>query len=704
MPNKFKSFFQKDKPVQYYIIYNNVERKVEIDPKGWEDEAIGISRGEYHGMDREIGFELEFFGSDAEYLKSIFDANGFGAQAKLKVVVQNNNLSLSDFIIVDLKFSEYSRNPKTYSVTIPVEKIGVAQLIETYKDTEYQFDLDLDDGVQLINYSGLTRETTNQIQLGVGELALGDVPPAPKIDLWAIRGFRVNREYSEHVEFTKDDGAPYEWCKFRIKKTGRLKVRLILDFDIAQEGLYGAIPVGRLILTRNRYWATAGDYEEAISNIDTVYPYYPLRIWPYRYVNGNFTRETYKCDVTIDREFIEGDVIELVYKQSSGDTYTDPYIPMNGIREAFIDIWEMAASPKQNYQIRGVTFEWAINKILRKIYTDYYGDDSILDFNYYVPRPVLDLITSSSAIRQLEEQRIKVSLDKLFKNLNIITPISIRCEDDKINIGLVFDAYRNDIEQEIIPCNNIEEKVSVDDIYNNVIVGTSFSVNSKDEKNGQMEPLCKNTYTIKTPNVVEKKEYDLVLDFICSPTQIEEYMVSSMHEEGTSKEGDTNIYMFACEENYTNVHSLYRNVTITRCDLDNATVFNLAYSPKRLVIAHKNILAHSAWRNNNQLIWQSADYNHDLLCKFDFETEFVEEGTNYSLSSELLYNPINITADVCKEITTMLDVSGDYPYTLIVLRNVDTGEIFKGFIDKASFSVMLKMKKQIELKGYDINQ
>ena len=606
---------------KYSLVYNGVETEISC-PAGWEADAVKISIDENHGFSAVSVFNLTFSDIAYDIISSAFYEKAYSADVSLIVRTRGDNYDDSIFDTLKLDFSQYVENLSSDTITIPSKRIGMKELLDTYGDAEYAIPLP-SQGKTYLNFNGLDRYSINQKNIREG------IPSGNSDNRGRIRTLRLDTswiidEYSSILYF--DDSTFICKCI----NAGTINLDMYIKNSIyCYSDDYGKLSCTISLVIKN------GD------NYNTIKGFERLSYDK----NGHSTfdeRYTTSLSLAVNDELI-------LSLNTNYDSSALNYVFITNDPKQYIDVKDFSASPYVNYHFEVVSYEWLIRALIEKIYLDYHGTSVIPILNFDLDTNVADMLTSGDGIRKLQDAKIKTSVNDVLKNLRKLYCTSEIKYYDTLVVKSMDDVYLNSEIKEIIPVSNIQIQSDTKYVYNLINVGCNFSVSSQDKFNGKLEPLNKQNFTIKTQNITEKKELDLVLYFVVAPTAIEEYLSTLKSKSTTASSSDNNIFMFACNKAASNnIYSLYKDYEIISLKLDHESVYNLPYSPMRIFLNNIKLIGVSSYKNIQDAIFQSSDFNSDMIVRMGYEASPIYEGINVPLS-EYYFAPINVVADVAME-------------------------------------------------------
>jgi hypothetical protein len=147
--------------------------------------------------------------------------------------------------------------------------------------------------------------------------------------------------------------------------------------------------------------------------------------------------------------------------------------------------------------------------------------------------------------------------------------------------------------------------------------------------------------------------------------------------------------------------SLYKNHTLTNFKGDASSVFNVAYSPKRILQKHAEYLGISTIGAQNKVfeLETSALSNADISSQLGYETSEVIEDDNLDLSAtNPMFLPMLINCDTSEDAAD-LDVFKTKKYRYLRVTDKKSGRSFSGWINNITFAVTKNKQKSLEMQA-----
>lgn len=151
---------------------------------------------------------------------------------------------------------------------------------------------------------------------------------------------------------------------------------------------------------------------------------------------------------------------------------------------------------------------------------------------------------------------------------------------------------------------------------------------------------------------------------------------------------------------WINAPSLYRDHTISNFGGDADTVYNIPYTPKRILRTHSRYLALSVHGKTDKTIsFESSTINNPVISQCAFEgSEVVEDSDLVLTSVEPMFLPATIAFDTSDNAIDVEAFSA-VKYKFVACKDEKTGKIYEGWINSATFAVAQNKSKSILLQA-----
>lgn len=677
------------KAYKYSIIYNGVTTVLTTDPKGWQEESIGFTRSDDHGLNVEYTVPLSFAKEGYKKLKEIFSAGGMFAVAQLKIEKRNNSWGFGAFYLYKLDFKTYKDN--SYSVEISGLEDGLLSKFNANSDTAY--DITLPTVKQSISYEGVSIQRDNTIQAGVGTL-----------DMWyaqggnrhfPLKGSRAVRSYTADFSFVDDSGTPFTTMTFKCVnavtvptfKIDMGHVMKLTTFPIAP-------PRGKMQLIKHNADWTSIDWVLDSSGISVEYVANSTHV----NIGARYDYFTYNDVRSI--AFEAGSYYSLCYLNGSlaadhlpemGNTSDTAYDGHN----TRITIAYISPSEYSGHALCIFTYEWLINALLLKI-----DSTSVLEYNILNPN-FIPVLSSAVCFRNLGSLNftgvVTISLREVLKSLNVVSCIGIDVTGNKMTVAPLANFYKRESAGRL-KAKNITLSFSEAGVFNTIKAGSKAT---DLVKNGLFAFNCNNTFTVADSTL--KADLDLENPFKTDMYSIDKIIGDAASSIDTTTSNNGDLIIFAANTTVVdNAYTLLKDSAafVSGFAGDKATAYNLPLSPKRILNTHKDYVAISNYKNVKNILYSSTDINADMVSKLSWESESVSEKADV-VTSNPIFLPITISFDTAERYDTLISFQAD-KYKYYEVLNERTGRIIKGWANKITFGVTKEQSQNWELQAYEV--
>lgn len=151
---------------------------------------------------------------------------------------------------------------------------------------------------------------------------------------------------------------------------------------------------------------------------------------------------------------------------------------------------------------------------------------------------------------------------------------------------------------------------------------------------------------------------------------------------------------------WVNAPALYRDHTISNFGGDADTVYNIPYTPKRILRTHSRYLALSVYGKTDKTIsFESSTINNPIISQCAFEGSEVVEDSDLVLSFvEPMFLPATISFDTTENAVDVENFNAE-KYKFLSCKDEKTGKTYEGWINSATFAVAQNKSKSILLQA-----
>ena len=673
------------KAYKYSIIHNGVTTVLTTDPKGWQEESIGFTRSDDHGLNVEYTVPLSFAKEGYKTLKAIFDSGGMFATAQLKIEKRNNSWGFNTFYLYKLDFRSYKDN--LYSIEINGLEDGLLSKFNACSDTDYEIPLATEK--KFMSYTGVSKTQSNIIQAGVGKMTSQHVGVTY---FFPLLGSRAVRSYAPEFKFTDADGNPFTTMLFQCLSNVTASLKLSMAHIIKSSSILSP-PAGQMALVQHdANWTT-------VSVVTELYTTSEGTDWN---ISTRWDEFHYMLDLTLS--FEAGWYYSLCYVSSvdtgNAELITTEYDYNNG-RNSYMDINYVTVSEFIGSKLHVFTHEWLLTALLAKI-----DSSAILSYEleaeHYLP-----VLAAPSCIRNLGNTAfdgvVTTNLREVLKSLNCFYGIGIDVTGNVMSVRKISELYKRESAGQLT-AKNIVITFSDKNVFNKVKAGSKAT---NLVTNGYYAFNCENKFTVQ--NSLVDTELDLTCPFKTDMYSIDKIILDAASSTSTTTDTTTenkgDIICFAVSiPSGTGDYALIRSSAsfVSGFKGDTATAYNLPLSPKRILNTHNKYLGISNYKNGLPILYASTDINADTVSKLSWESENVTEKASVAtVDADALFLPLTISFDTAEHYSTLTGFQRDkYKYYEVVDER--TGKKYKGWPNKITFGIAKDQSQNWELQAYEV--
>lgn len=575
----------------------------------WEDVEVSIKRKDFGGVYRTFGDSFEFAGNSYMLLESEFLTNYLNASAVIVIGVLNNSWTYNEKIRCNLDFSSYQNNGNTISIKaidnsteaiinanksqvydIPVSSLKSDELyydrMELNNSVEFYLSPDSEedeegDRVGIINSSSIRMS----FPLGYGTI---NFPVKNIID--------VGDQYGN-------------WDAYNSRGDGKFFIRANTNKTIHIE--FSFLSKAEFRETSNNVWIV-----QLIKWVGTNGKViYEQRLGENEWKNIDYSAE-----------------IEVKTKEE---------LSLTIIRGS-------TASPGE-----GQDSDSAVIKIIDfKFYISYIGRNKPVNFDVFTPNKLLTSILSNmgltdmtgeikgggiaipymiaaESIRDIKNAKVHTSFSKFAEWAKACLGYYYKIEGKKVVFCHLTELYDPDTVKELEHVNSIDISIDNSLIYSGVDVG--YEKKDYDEINGRDEFHVKNSFS--TGVSINDNIYKLISPYRADCYGIE-FLAQKRDEETKDDSSDNDLFIVdaisVLDPSTSSIKlKLNRQGDTPSGVLFPSSVFNVAYSPRRMLLANKeilssctNILEFTASEGNaDAILWQESEKFPVIIDNHYFRVE-----------------------------------------------------------------------------------
>lgn len=663
------------------FVLSNSTFTLDCEPTNWGDMEMGLSR-DFLGVNREATSELRFDGAAAVKIRNEYDA---GRTVFLTVYRQNDTLTYDLLRSFKSDYKTYVRNLLDNSVRLQFMASTVRDEIEANRGVKYEIPF----MGHYMNYTGVNRDRTTLLSTLVGSC----VRMSPSN--FMLSG-SIQREYTDEVSFDN------------MSVVANVDVTLTIEASIGRIRLEAnkKPSIQRLYLSHIRWYPGGSGFEiiETFSLLTSV--------------PGSGNTFFYNYDTTTEISatvnMLAGDEIVLF---NNGSSYTEDSFSWVRVLEAKgtrIKAVSTGSSYFTNHRIEVLPLQLAFSAILGKMCTPTPRVLRTLPVGYGVPAykvPYVNVtidwklppynasggtnipvLASSSSMVQTVDPILTVSFDDLLKCARCLYGADYDLTDfetygdETLTIGLPGTFFTGTKAEDVEPIRFGEITHDPEHVYGTVEVGYE---SDEDVENGMNDPMCKNVFRL---NDTSKEVLDLVSPFKASPYTIEAYLEDKRSSTSTTKESDDDVFLFC-------VTSFFETLGSTLVKQSGSTLFNIPFSPMRVLIANGRYLGVSS----STIEFLSTDRTADYTSNFGEEIrEDTPPASLLSLMGAPLFLPQIVDFDTEARVWSRTELNGNV-YKYFTVTNENTDETLNVYIKDITLPMTREgLQKWLTVVKYDI--
>ena len=706
------------KRYKYYLVANSEEIELDTDPKGWDEQAISLSRNDDFGLNSEQTIPTGFPRLSKAFIKSIFDTSGFMSTIYLKIKKRLSLLNMEDYYTAKLDFStaEYDRD----LFTIEGKENSIYAKIKEKKTTKYTIPMP-DVNPMYLHYDGVKIIAKNI--MGYKAEAEDTSGVAPVNDFFYFNFERIMSRYTANMYFAGSEEAQTNYPNkpfrmiFHATENTRVTLRMSCD-EIKQKGftsvgqnlniehLFISIKRTSLDISNWSYYYHNEDYVEWRQNGYRLVAYAAKATDSYLiYPNYSWSSVNYYSvfsNINLDVELIVragAHPVMSTYFNFNYPHLRDYYEDLS-VTNMEVSVIDKTVSAKNGDLIQVVTHKWWIGALLDKIlegidYNLIYDDD--IEENY------LPLLTSTDEVNEYTDRYIHGTIKDALQSVNTLFMTAVKIYGNTIRICKREKAYPQTGTP--IQLTNLSEatwSVDMTHVYNKTIAG--WDKGDFDDINGVYEALTKNTYE-NNIDIGDEKPLEIIHPYYGSPMAIENYISEKANNKDKDNSKDKKIFIFACNKttNSSGYYTLCRSYAQAPTgQFDVETYYNLPMSPMRILIAHKKYRDISAWRNGIITNFTMSERDANVTSRMSWESSTVyENATGIVPTGDILFAPIIFNIKTSVDFDSLNEIIGENSYRRIVGYSSDIGTV-EGWINKIAVQTGKRDVEQWALQAKEV--
>lgn len=553
---------------KYTLTYLSQDYELVYAPEGWDKETIGsISRSkELFGISRKFSLPMRFVKDGAQLLRNAFISGGYEQGVRLKVERRERLWDYSTVYFGDLDFSEYDYDG--VAVTLPVMETGITSNIKSRERTTYEFSLNDADTVNIV-IPGVkfndrllwSLSQTDTSSLNGGHRFQPDIDLITQSRSGFVEGFN---QPQRNVNDDDEDFYPYVFIKNNRPNIIEVTLNGFIKGYVANNSSLGE-DVGMQM-----YMYRSSNSSEVINIFDFPPNWSPLELRLF---------DTAINNLKINLQPSEG-LYLYVRPYERGNNTLRPVIQSGEITATF----DTVSDPSN---CKGIKPFDLFNKIMNRVSPGTPVNSYVL-FNKWKNL----IITSGSAIRELPDAKIKISLQDFYQGFRGIDDVGMGSENGVFRMELLNFFFRNIAIMNVGNVDKCNTTVATDWIYSKLNIG--YKNKTTDEPDGREGFNAGQEWQYPVTRIVN--EQDLVSTLIADQYEIEKMRVQfNIKKESTSdNNSDNDTFVIHCKD----PNSLGNYTPILGSDLESvtgltsgSTSYNLLISPKRNLLRHSGYIS-----------------------------------------------------------------------------------------------------------------
>lgn len=335
-------------------------------------------------------------------------------------------------------------------------------------------------------------------------------------------------------------------------------------------------------------------------------------------------------------------------------------------------------------------FSQFINKVTEGQFT--------ADISAYFTRYQNITFTCGNGIRGMSDAVVKMSLADFFQFWDSFDSVAITQNQNTV----LFDSKVNSVDKNTIinlqNVSNFKTYIYKSLLYNELEIGYTEIKNEVGALNGNQETNCKILFsigTVKSPAKINK-----VSKIKASPYEIEKIRTTILPKDSTDYKSDNDNFIIVIADGIQPINTgsispyylLDRSLNSTATGiLEAATIFNIAVSPKRMLLNNGPFLRSCMFMCDNKILaYKSSDKNNKMICNGVVEKADIQ----LSLLGDRIFHPLVMEFDtpVTDNLIELLDAD-----PLQIFRVLVDGNYYTGIPLKVSISPSNKKKQTYQL-------
>lgn len=655
---------------RYTLTYLNEDYQLKYAPDGWDSETLGsISRDkEKFGISRKFSLPMRFVKDGAELLRNAFLAGGYEVGVRLRVERRERLWNYTTVYLGDIDFSQYDYDG--IAVSVPVMETGITANIKARESTVYEFPLVGADvvnvilpGVKFNDRLLWSLSQTDTSNLNADKKFQPDIDLITQSKSGYIEGFNQQQRNAANT----DDFNSYVFVRNNRNEVIRATLNGYIKGFVQNRNLLGANEAVNMAIL------TTGD------NSAVFIPFFFGGNW------GPLEARTFDSpidNITVDLQPGQGMYIYV-------RTFSSPSILVTTIQEGEIELsFETISDPSNCKGIRPFDL---FRRIMNRVSPGTQLNSALLNNTWKNL-----IITSGSAIRELEDAKIKISLKDFYQGFRGIDDVGLGSENGIFRMETLPFFFRNITIMDVGNVNRCTTTISEDWIYSKLTVG--YENKTTDEPDGREGFNAKQDWQYPVTRI--NNEHDLVSTFLADQYEIEKLRIMfNVKREATSdSNSDNDTFIVHCND----IDTLGNLRPIVGGELEEVTgltavntSYNLLISPKRNLLRHSRYISSMLDLLGSRYIeFASAEKNANISTTQDGRIVIENKSILVSELGAQLFRPYIFTINA-KLPTNAMQLIDANPFAKIAFNF--NGTQCSGFILEANVDLAGNAAQEITL-------
>lgn len=589
----------------------------------WEDVEISVKRKDFGGVYRTFGDSFEFAGDSYKLLENEFLTNYLSASAVIVIGVLNNSWTYNERIRCNLDFSSYQNNGVTISIKaidnsaeaiINANKSQVYDIpVSSLKSDELYYDrMELKNSANFI-----VVPTEDQTEPGVYKIDLPKANIIMGMYQLPLAYETTNFPVKSIIDVNDTSVADKAYTMYNIRALTNTTIHLKMDFLLHSK--WESNNSGAKYFAIAKYYAKGNGNGQDSEGDAPTYPEFIAK-W---LLNQNGA-----IAVLIDREIklLAGERLFMAFYTDDLPRWNDDVlITISDVKN--IGVSYVGRNKPVNFDV--FTPDKLLTSILSNMgLTDMTGE--VKDGDIAIPYMI-----AAESIRDIENAKVHTSFSKFSEWAKACLGYYYKIEGKKVIFCHLTELYDPGTVKELEYVNGINISIDNSLIYSGVDVG--YEKKDYDEINGRDEFHVKNSFS--TGISINDSIYKLISPYRADCYGIE-FLAQKRDEETKDDSSDNDLFIVdaisVLDSSTSSIKlKLNRQGSSPSGVLFPSSVFNLAYSPRRMLLANKEVLSPCTVRleftasegNADVVLWQESEKSPVVLDSHYFRVETLKAET-----------------------------------------------------------------------------